>query len=168
MSIRQDKLPVAALERIDRICAEFEDAWRNGNPLGIESILPDSLSPLERKSLLAELLLLEVDYRRRRGERPTAAEYSDRFPDDAETIYQALAEGQDATLATNLVAATPIEIVSCVRSRTRRLTSRAISTPDPNSRREPVTSRKASSSESGSMVGVKASKIERMTREISA
>lgn len=40
--------------------------------------------------LLSELLVLEIDYRRCRGESPTVEEYVQRFPGNAETIREAL------------------------------------------------------------------------------
>ena len=97
MSIRQEKLPIAALERIDDLCAEFENAWQRDEPPTIESMLPRATSPVERAALLAELLVLDIDYRRRRGEQPTAQEYIDRFPEDSETIRRALKEGEERT-----------------------------------------------------------------------
>lgn len=97
MSIRQKKLPIAALERIDDLCAEFENAWQRGEPPTIESLLPRATSSAERDALLAELLVLDIDYRRRRGERPAGQEYRDRFPEDSDTIGRALQEGEEPT-----------------------------------------------------------------------
>ncbi len=97
MSIRQEKLPIAALERIDDLCAEFENAWQRDEPPTIESVLPHVTSPVERNVLLAELLVLEIDYRRRRGEQPTPQEYRDRFPEDPDTVRRALNEGEERT-----------------------------------------------------------------------
>lgn len=94
MSIRQKKLPIAALERIDDLCAEFERQWQaNDEPPTIESVLAADVSPDVRDVLLAELIALDADYRRRRGETPTRQQYLDRFPDDAQAIQDALHEG---------------------------------------------------------------------------
>ncbi len=90
MNIRQKKLPIAALERIDDLCAEFERKWQADGELTIESMLSGVISPIEREVLLAELIALDVDYRRRRGETPTKQEYLDRFPDASESIGNAL------------------------------------------------------------------------------
>ncbi|MEO2017241.1 MAG: serine/threonine-protein kinase [Fuerstiella sp.] len=92
MRIRQKKLPIAALERIDDLCAEFERKWRSNEAPTIESVLDQDASPIERDVLLAELIVLDVDYRRRLGETPTEQEYLDRFPDDAKAINDALNE----------------------------------------------------------------------------
>jgi eukaryotic-like serine/threonine-protein kinase len=99
MSMRQNKLPIAALERIDDLCAEFEQKWQTNAPLSIESVLVGEVSPIERDALLAELVVLEVDYRRRRGETPTEQEYLDRFPEDAIGIRDAFNVGGKPTAA---------------------------------------------------------------------
>lgn len=91
------KLPIVALERIDDLCAEFEKKWQTKEPLSIESLLAAEISPIERDALLAELIVLEVDYRRRRGETPSEQEYLDRFPDDAKAIHDAYNEGGKPT-----------------------------------------------------------------------
>ena len=93
MSIRQKKLPIAALERIDDLCAEFERQWQTNEAPSIESVLGGDVSAIERDALLAELIVLDIDYRRRRGETPTEQEYIDRFPEDATAIGDALQEG---------------------------------------------------------------------------
>ena len=49
----------------------------------------------ERDLLLSELLVLEIDYRRRNGESPTVEEYIDRFPENAKTIRDALGPGPE-------------------------------------------------------------------------
>jgi len=64
-----------------------------------------------------------------------------------------------ASLARNLVDAIPTEAVSCCSSTTRDLSSRAICTGGPNVRVTPLTSRNASSSDSGSTNGVTVRRI---------
>ncbi|WP_235952293.1 serine/threonine-protein kinase [Crateriforma spongiae] len=93
MNIRQQKLPIQILEQIDDRCAAFEKAWQTGNPPSIESVLSEGVSDQERDVLLAELIVLDADYRRRRGESPEASQYLDRFPDHADDIRDALNEG---------------------------------------------------------------------------
>ena len=69
-----------------------------------------------------------------------------------------------AILATNLFGATPALAVRSVSARIAAFTCRAISGAGPNSATLAVTSRKASSSESGSTSGVKRWKIARRSR----
>ncbi len=73
-----EQLPLAAKRRIDAACARFEQAWRTGRP-NLEAFFGDS-SIAEFPVLLTELLLLDVEYRRRAGETPRASEYLCRFP----------------------------------------------------------------------------------------
>jgi serine/threonine-protein kinase len=93
MSLRQKRLPIAALERIDDLCSDFERGWQIGQPATIESVLGGDMSEIERSVLLAELIALDVDYRRRRGETPTKDEYLDRFPEGETAINDALDDG---------------------------------------------------------------------------
>ena len=97
MSSQQQKLPIAALERIDDACAEFERKWRSDAPPSVEAALTVASDPLERGVLLTELVVLDIDYRRRRGESPEKQEYLDRFPDFSQAINDAL--GDDAAPA---------------------------------------------------------------------
>jgi serine/threonine protein kinase len=73
-------LPLAALERIERVCLAFEDAWKRGERPAVERYCADAPGP-ERSALLRHLLVLELDYRVRSGETPTAGDYRMRFPD---------------------------------------------------------------------------------------
>src|SRR5690348_13089397 len=75
-----DARPSPTLEaRIDEACDRFEAAWKAGPPPRIEDYL-DAAPVAERPALLRQLLAVELDYRRRRGERPAAPEYRPRFP----------------------------------------------------------------------------------------
>jgi len=70
---------------IDRHCLAFENAWKAGGSPAIERFLEDVPEP-ERATLLHELLLIDMAYRRLHGERPAVAEYEARFPGAAEAI----------------------------------------------------------------------------------
>jgi eukaryotic-like serine/threonine-protein kinase len=99
MTIRQKKLPITALERIDDLCAEFERQWRTNEAPSIELVVAGDMSPIERDALLTELIVLDIDYRRRRGEIPTEQEYTDRFPENAKAISDALNDGEKRVAA---------------------------------------------------------------------
>jgi WD40 repeat protein/serine/threonine protein kinase len=75
-----DVLPPTLARRVDQICNQFERGWRNHLPPRIEDYLSDAPGP-ERWVLLRELISLDVDYRRQRGETPRVEEYSARFPE---------------------------------------------------------------------------------------
>ena len=64
---------------IDSACDRFEAEWRAGRRPRIEVHLDGTSGP-EREALVRELLAIEVDWRRRLGERPGADEYGARFP----------------------------------------------------------------------------------------
>jgi hypothetical protein len=78
-------LPLAVARRVNALCEHFEDAWRAGRPLRIEEFLRDT-PEAEHRALFRELLVLELAYRRRKGEKPTLQEYCQRFPEHAELI----------------------------------------------------------------------------------
>jgi serine/threonine-protein kinase len=71
--------PVPGARRVDQICDRFEAAWGAGRPPTIEEFLGELAEP-ERHALLRELVLLDVYYRRRRGEDCQLADYTSRFP----------------------------------------------------------------------------------------
>ncbi len=84
-TIDQPGVSVTAFLRVDAACDRFEEDLRAGRD-------PDLLAHLagvdeaERAAAFRDLLGLEVDYRRRRGERPEASSYRDRFPDLADVV----------------------------------------------------------------------------------
>jgi tetratricopeptide (TPR) repeat protein/tRNA A-37 threonylcarbamoyl transferase component Bud32 len=70
--------------RMNEVCDRFEAAWKavaQGAPEPrIEEYLAE-VPGVQPALLLPHLLLLEVDYRRLRGEQPTTSDYESRFPD---------------------------------------------------------------------------------------
>jgi hypothetical protein len=64
--------------RIDQVCNRFEVGWRTGTPR-IEDFIEGWVEP-ERGALLRELVLIDLEYRRARGEKCQADEYRARFP----------------------------------------------------------------------------------------
>jgi WD40 repeat protein/tRNA A-37 threonylcarbamoyl transferase component Bud32 len=72
-------LSATQAEELDRACDHFEAEWRAGKRPRIEDHLEGIAEPL-RSALLGELIAVELDWRRRCGERPAPAEYHDRFP----------------------------------------------------------------------------------------
>jgi serine/threonine-protein kinase len=71
--------PDTLVLHIDAICDRFEAAWREGRRPRIE----DYLSPepgTELDSLVRELVLVDIHYRRQAGETLQAADYVQRFP----------------------------------------------------------------------------------------
>ena len=142
----------------------------------------DAARPLaERRPVLAEPpVSRSVRQRRQVADRPDAvlAEHRRRLRSDAPqprdrsgarnvglrrpaatTTSPSGLRRSEAIFATSFVVATPTEIVSSTASRTSSLIRRPIVSPSPNSYREPVTSRNASSIEIGSTCGVNRRRI---------
>jgi serine/threonine protein kinase len=82
---RSRNLTLSAWQRVDGICDEFDRAWRNGGRPRAEEFLQPVDEPA-RTRLLRELILVEVEYRRRAGENPARSEYAERFPEQLEAI----------------------------------------------------------------------------------
>jgi eukaryotic-like serine/threonine-protein kinase len=89
------RLPSGAWQ-IDQVCDAFEAEWRAGRRPRIEPFL-ERVAPERRAGLLRELLALEVEYRQRGGERPTAADYQERFPASVGVVRDVLTEAAPPT-----------------------------------------------------------------------
>src|SRR5262249_27001404 len=74
-----DPSKLGGARKIDQFCDRFESEWRAGGRPAMESYLAEAGEPLAT-DLLRELLGLELECRVRAGEKPTPAEYQQRFP----------------------------------------------------------------------------------------
>jgi WD40 repeat protein len=87
-------LGLSAARRVERLCTEFEAAWRSTSSGGPRPRLEDYLAgaaQAERAALARELILLEVYYRRQAGEDFCPQEYHERFPElDASWLARVL------------------------------------------------------------------------------
>src|SRR5262245_46569153 len=84
---RKEPTP-SRLLRIDGPCLRFEEGLKAGERPAIEAFL-DEAAPGDREALLAELLLLEWEYRRRRGDATTLDEYQGRFAARLDAVERA-------------------------------------------------------------------------------
>ncbi len=73
---------------VDRICDDFENAWRQGRHPEIERYL-EKVPLQERGKLLRELVCIELEYRRKSGESCERGEYTARFPELARFVDEA-------------------------------------------------------------------------------
>jgi len=83
------------MRSIDPVCDAFEAAWQQGTRPVIEDYLGtvvEAVQPL----LLAELVRTELEWRFRRGDLPTAAEYRARLPACTDSIENWLTEARRA------------------------------------------------------------------------
>jgi serine/threonine-protein kinase len=94
------------LGRLDAVCDRFEDAWREGRRPRIEDDL-HAVPPPARSGLLRDLLVLELAYRRRTGERPSPHDYHARFPDDPAAVDEAFRAAAETPTARPRRQATP-------------------------------------------------------------
>jgi serine/threonine-protein kinase len=86
-----DSLSWAVRLQVEQVCTRFERAWQAaGPPPRIEDYLAEAAAPV-RQTLLRELLLLDLHYRRRRGEQPDTLDYTARFPAESDLVREALA-----------------------------------------------------------------------------
>src|SRR5262249_49489143 len=72
-------LKVADQQRIDQACVAFESAWAGGGRPRVEDFLPPDAPDEVRAALPRELVLLDVHYRAKAGERPSPDDYQRRF-----------------------------------------------------------------------------------------
>jgi hypothetical protein len=77
--------------QLDRICDHFEDRLRAGESPSVEALLAQA-PETARATLLRELLLLEQDYRRQRGEQAPLEMYLAWFPEYRQIVLEALAD----------------------------------------------------------------------------
>ena len=99
-----DELPLEDRRRIDAACDRFEADWRAGGPLDLEAFLEtvEGVAESARGHLFRELLALELEFLRERGERPSLGEYRERFPEFQAALDSAATLGAldpDATRA---------------------------------------------------------------------
>jgi serine/threonine-protein kinase len=83
---------------VNLACERFEAAWRAGDRPWIETYL-DAVPEPDRPALLVELLRLEWELRRGRGECVGLGEYLERFPERARAIEDAFQASQGETVA---------------------------------------------------------------------
>jgi hypothetical protein len=98
-----DGLPLQILKRIDEACLRFEAGWLAGGRPRLSEFLGGA-EGAERSALLAELLKLELDYRRRCGETPRPDEYAAVFRQDEGALraaFRGAAPTEDAPTAPN-------------------------------------------------------------------
>src|SRR6267378_2156462 len=88
--------PEQLARRMDRVCDRFETAWKAGRRPRLERYL-GKLPPTAQSELLRELLVLELEYRYQKGEKPQPQEYQLRFPQYRELIATAFSEAKQAT-----------------------------------------------------------------------
>jgi WD40 repeat protein/serine/threonine protein kinase len=86
-----DVSPAQLARRVDRLCDRFEAACKKGRRPRLERYLAQ-VPATARPELLRELLVLELEYRQEKGEKPALDEYHRRFPEHPELIDSVFGE----------------------------------------------------------------------------
>ena len=84
-------------DEINELCDEFRRQWKNPENPRLESYL-DRVAQDAQVVLLRNLLPIDIEYRRRRQERPSSDEYIQRLPAHARLIRQAFFESTQRSL----------------------------------------------------------------------
>ncbi len=98
-------LPVELEMELDRVCDEFEAAWKASHPRSVEEALAGVMEPL-RPAVVRELVALDAFYRRKAGESPRVEDYSARFPDLDPGWLAGVVVGTDTNFQTAIIANT--------------------------------------------------------------
>jgi eukaryotic-like serine/threonine-protein kinase len=94
--MKYNDLSLSLEQKTDRVCADFESAWKTGVRPRIEDFLGE-LHDTEKPDVLPELVLLDVWYSRRHGGACSAQEYQKRFPElSGDWLKAALTEDEKA------------------------------------------------------------------------
>jgi hypothetical protein len=107
MDLDPGSLDGEAYLQIARDVERFEQAWSEGTPFPLEDLFQDRPEAWHGE-LLRHALIVELAYRRDRGETPTIAAYDWRFPLHVRVIEQAFAEGVSPRMAVPVPAPTPL------------------------------------------------------------
>lgn len=107
----EPSLPLSMARRIDAICDAFETAWNSGQRPDLREFLCGDTDQ-ERTALQRELILMEIDCRRRRGESPSVGEYMVRFPDLEPSWLVEAVETQESNPAVEATIGTATEVAS--------------------------------------------------------
>jgi len=92
-------LPIEWLAQVDEICDSFESHWKRSQQPRLEEFLMGAPQAMQ-SHLVAELLKIDVGYRRRGGEQPALGDYLPRLPQFSDPIKSFfLAGGVDAPLS---------------------------------------------------------------------
>lgn len=87
----QQRRAVAVRQQIDALCDEFEQLWQDDSRPDLASFLL-RIEAGERGKLLRELVALDCEYRRERGETPAAADYQSAASEHAQILAELFAE----------------------------------------------------------------------------
>ena len=92
-----DEMSLSMLQRLNRVCNEFESACQSGQLPEIDDYLTQ-VDAANRATLLRQLIPLHIDARQKRGESPVVENYASKYPQiDRDWLKQVLAGELDRT-----------------------------------------------------------------------
>jgi predicted Ser/Thr protein kinase len=100
-------------ERIEAVCSGFERAWKAARSPAERPSIEEYLAGVggsERAALLGELIMLDLEFRRRHDDTLDRQQYHSRFPGDSQAIAQAfawLAQVEDSLAEQGLIETAP-------------------------------------------------------------
>ncbi len=106
MSASADSPDLTQRRRIAEQGERFKRAWCTGPKPSIEAYVDEAPEP-DRPHLLHELVAVEIQLRRERGEHPAPFEYHDRFPDYKVLVDAAFAEDSRGGLPADAATSPP-------------------------------------------------------------
>src|SRR5580700_3886451 len=68
--------------RLEELIAQFEDAWQRGERPVLDNVLP--VTGTDRRTMLVELVHIDLEYRLKAGEAARIEDYLERYPELAE------------------------------------------------------------------------------------
>jgi WD40 repeat protein/predicted Ser/Thr protein kinase len=80
-------------EKVEATCRDFESVWQAGGTPSLHAGLWEGVAEADRAQVFEELLALEVQWRRKRGESPRPASYHARFPHFAAVVDRVFGQG---------------------------------------------------------------------------
>jgi serine/threonine protein kinase len=86
--LSQPTFPAEVSERLDRLLDRFEAAWRSGGRPSLREYLAEAVA--ERRVLLRELALIDLEHRLKAGEDAAAGDYLGQFPELADDLSAAI------------------------------------------------------------------------------
>jgi serine/threonine protein kinase/formylglycine-generating enzyme required for sulfatase activity len=98
-------LPIQLARQIDRLCLQFEQAWRSDGRPALEQFLEEWDGPAEcRSNCFEELLRVELEALERASIYPSIHQYIARFPDYRDTIRSVFTELSAEGISRSLTA----------------------------------------------------------------
>jgi serine/threonine protein kinase/WD40 repeat protein len=92
----EQALGTAQLKQLDQLCDEFESRWQQDERPSLRQFVEDAPGSIRSKAL-EDLLQIEIDHRREKGEQPAVDDYLQEFSDRREIVERVFENLKAAT-----------------------------------------------------------------------